>query len=279
MSTSPQAILSSHNAAADRVLAYLCTDLKLDLPLAAAQDLVARALGSRDWQTLTATPEPVANLYYPDLATKAGRIALRAADIGRYQAHGVTPALEAVSLLVELAQRVPLGYPGLISTFCDSLSTPGFHLTERQSALILAVLQHSFCAVSGREGAGKATAIKALTDLFERRGLKVLNARALPKTVAALWEMLEPNGDKLGRNLGRPLECDLLILDEKVFNDIVLLNNLLLALPAGCRVLLVIDIPQEATAMICQVADRVRARTEFPHMQFDRAMHQFPAVE
>jgi exodeoxyribonuclease V alpha subunit len=82
------------------------------------------------------------------------------------------------------------------------------------------------CAPTGR----------AAKRLFEATGVEA-------KTIHRLLEV-QPATGKFTRNEGNPLDCDLLVVDETSMVDVVLMANLLRALPPKASLLLVGDIDQ-----------------------------------
>ncbi|MFN5695970.1 MAG: AAA family ATPase, partial [Cyanobacteriota bacterium] len=58
---------------------------------------------------------------------------------------------------------------------------------------------------------------------------------------ATLHRVLESRGEGFGRHRGRPLELDLLVVDEVSMLDLQLTQSLLEALPPSCRLVLVGD--------------------------------------
>jgi len=63
------------------------------------------------------------------------------------------------------------------------------------------------------------------------------------RTIHRLLEV-NPASGGFTRNEGRPLECDLLVVDETSMVDVLLMNNLLRALPPNASLLLVGDVDQ-----------------------------------
>jgi len=73
-----------------------------------------------------------------------------------------------------------------------------------------------------------------------------LALKVKPESGATIHRFLEVNPGSGGftRNEGRPLECDLLVVDETSMVDVLLMNNLLRALPPNASLLLVGDVDQ-----------------------------------
>ena len=110
--------------------------------------------------------------------------------------------------------------------------------------------------LTGGPGTGKTTTVQGILATYRAFGLKILLAaptgRAAKrleettgmeaKTIHRLLEYKPPEGYQ--KNEEHPLEGDVLIVDECSMIDIILMNALLKAVPAGMRVILVGDIDQ-----------------------------------
>jgi len=113
-----------------------------------------------------------------------------------------------------------------------------------------------FMTLTGGPGTGKTTVTKGIIQLFEQNGFDILLAaptgRAAKrmaettgktaKTIHRLLEYKPPQGYQRTENA--PLEGDVLIVDEASMIDIVLMYNLLKAVPPHMTVILVGDIDQ-----------------------------------
>lgn len=130
-----------------------------------------------------------------------------------------------------------------------------------QKEAIKGALEYGIEIITGGPGTGKTTIINCIIHIFEQAKLKVLMAaptgRAAKrmteatgrsaKTIHRLLEMGVSQGEDeimLDKNEETPLECDVLIVDEASMIDIILMNNLLKAITAGTRILIVGDVDQ-----------------------------------
>jgi exodeoxyribonuclease V alpha subunit len=137
-----------------------------------------------------------------------------------------------------------------------------FSLTyaPHQRSAIETALTRRVAVLTGGPGTGKTTTLRAVLELCVRHGKQVLLAAPTGRAAKRLAEstgqeartihrMLEVKrgGDGLhafSRNDSNPLEADLLIVDEASMLDMLLLNHLVKALPAGMHLLLVGDVDQ-----------------------------------
>ena len=132
----------------------------------------------------------------------------------------------------------------------------GMEYDEIQADAIRQAAVSKIMILTGGPGTGKTTTTKGIISAYQSFGLKILLAaptgRAAKrmtettgleaKTIHRLLECKPPEGyQKNEKNL---LEGDVLIVDECSMIDLVLMNSLLKAIPAGMRVVLVGDIDQ-----------------------------------
>ncbi len=131
---------------------------------------------------------------------------------------------------------------------------------KNQLAAIRAVSDTGILVLTGGPGTGKTTTLNAVIRVFEGAGLKVQLAAPTGRAAKRMSEvtgyeaktvhrLLEAEFDETGRsvfcrNEHKPLDCDLLVIDEMSMVDLFLFSNLLNAVPLGCRLLLVGDSDQ-----------------------------------
>ena len=132
----------------------------------------------------------------------------------------------------------------------------GMEYDEIQADAIRQAAVSKVMILTGGPGTGKTTTTKGIISAYQSFGLKILLAaptgRAAKrmtettgleaKTIHRLLECKPPEGYQ--KNEENPLEGDVLIVDECSMIDLVLMNSLLKAIPAGMRVVLVGDIDQ-----------------------------------
>ena len=130
-------------------------------------------------------------------------------------------------------------------------------LAENQVRAIQSALANKIMIITGGPGTGKTTIINAVLKIFTR--LKVRTILAAPTGRAAkrmsettghgaktIHRLLEFSFIKGGfqKNEEKPLNCDLLILDEASMIDTILMHHLLKAVPPFAIVILVGDVNQ-----------------------------------
>ena len=127
---------------------------------------------------------------------------------------------------------------------------------EVQKAAINQALESKIMVLTGGPGTGKTTTTQGIIEAFKARGKQILLAaptgRAAKRMTEAtgmeaktLHRLLEYNPkDGYKRNDENPLDGDVLIVDECSMIDILLFYNLMKAIPANMRLILVGDIDQ-----------------------------------
>lgn len=162
----------------------------------------------------------------------------------------------ATLLLKRSAAGVKWAVDNLDTRMIDAEKEIGITLETTQRRAVVAALENVVCVITGGPGTGKTTITKTIVTILEETGMRVLIAAPTGKasrraseatgreatTIHRLLEMGK-NG-KFKRNAENPLECDVLVVDEMSMVDVSLTNNLVNALPDGCRLLLVGDVDQ-----------------------------------
>jgi len=133
----------------------------------------------------------------------------------------------------------------------------GIALARQQAEAVVLALSGKVAVVTGGPGVGKTTIVRGIVSILSRKGLRI--ALAAPTGRAAkrlsdqagvpastLHRLLEwrPAEGAFARNATRPLECDLLVVDEASMLDVRLAADLLAALAPATRLVLVGDVDQ-----------------------------------
>lgn len=138
----------------------------------------------------------------------------------------------------------------------ENIKDDGIEYDEIQKQAIELALCSKIMVLTGGPGTGKTTTTNAIIKLYKESGLKVILAaptgRAAKrmseatgmeaKTIHRLLEYKPPEGYK--KNEENKLEGDALIIDEASMIDIILMYNLLKALPNHMRLIIVGDVDQ-----------------------------------
>lgn len=132
----------------------------------------------------------------------------------------------------------------------------GIEYDEVQKQAIEEAARSKVMVLTGGPGTGKTTTTQGIIAALKHQGMKILLAAPTGRTAKRMSEatgmeaktihrLLEFNPqDGYKRNDENPLEADALIVDECSMIDIILMNNLLKAVPTSMRLVLVGDIDQ-----------------------------------
>jgi len=133
----------------------------------------------------------------------------------------------------------------------------GKQLAPSQREALKLVLSSRALVITGGPGVGKTTLVNAILLILRAKKVRCLlcapTGRAAKrlseatgveaKTIHRLLEV-QPATGRFGRNEANPLDCDLIVADECSMIDVLLMANLLRALPPKASLLLVGDIDQ-----------------------------------
>ncbi len=130
-------------------------------------------------------------------------------------------------------------------------------LAEEQREAIRRAVSRKVLVITGGPGTGKTTLVNAVVEILEKKSRKILLAAPTGRAARRLGDltgreartihrMLEfsPRTATFERNPARPLDVDVLVLDEVSMVDIVLFHHVLKALPPHCQLVLVGDVDQ-----------------------------------
>ncbi len=133
----------------------------------------------------------------------------------------------------------------------------GLRLAGRQRDAVRSAVSSKVLVVTGGPGTGKTTLVKAIIQILERKGRRILLAaptgraakrmqEATGREAKTIHRLLEfsPKTGEFQRGARNPLEADLVIVDEASMVDILLFDSLLASLPPACQLVLVGDVDQ-----------------------------------
>jgi len=163
----------------------------------------------------------------------------------------------------------------------------GIALAPRQAEAIRRAFVEPLLVITGGPGVGKTTIVRGIVSAFLRCNLRVAlgapTGRAAKRLqdatgqpAATLHRLLEwrPAEGRFGRNQARPLEADVLIVDEASMIDIRLCADLLAALADQTRLILVGDQDQLPSVGPGMVLRDVIASGAVPVVRLDEIFRQ-----
>ena len=162
----------------------------------------------------------------------------------------------------------------------------GIEYDEVQLQAIQEAVRSKVMVLTGGPGTGKTTTTQGIITALKHLGLRILLAaptgRAAKrmseatgmeaKTIHRLLEFNPKDGYK--RNDENPLEGDALIVDECSMIDIILMNNLMKAIPASMRLVLVGDIDQLPSVGAGNVLHDIIESQRIPVIRLTRIFRQ-----
>ena len=162
----------------------------------------------------------------------------------------------------------------------------GMDYDQVQMQAILSAASSKVLVLTGGPGTGKTTTTLGIITAFREAGAKILLAaptgRAAKrlseasgmeaKTIHRLLEVKPPEGYQ--KNEGNPLEGDVLILDECSMIDVMLMYNLLKAVPDTMTLILVGDIDQLPSVGAGNVLRDIIDSECFPVVRLTRIFRQ-----
>ncbi|MGW1135009.1 SF1B family DNA helicase RecD2 [Streptomyces griseoluteus] len=132
----------------------------------------------------------------------------------------------------------------------------GTDLAPEQEAAVRLALTEKVAVLTGGPGCGKSFTVRSVVELARARRAKVVLAAPTGRAAKRLAELtgaeastvhrlleLKPGGDA-AYDRDRPLDADLVVVDEASMLDLLLANKLVKAVPPGAHLLFVGDVDQ-----------------------------------
>ncbi|QLE72146.1 ATP-dependent RecD-like DNA helicase [Streptomyces rectiverticillatus] len=132
----------------------------------------------------------------------------------------------------------------------------GAQLAPEQREAVRLALTSRVAVLTGGPGCGKSFTVRSVVELARAKGAKVVLAAPTGRAAKRLSELtgaeastvhrlleLKPGGDA-AYDKDRPLDADLVVVDEASMLDLLLANKLVKAVPPGAHLLLVGDVDQ-----------------------------------
>lgn len=132
----------------------------------------------------------------------------------------------------------------------------GVELAPEQEAAVKLALTRKVAVLTGGPGCGKSFTVRSIVELARAKKAKVVLAAPTGRAAKRLAELtgaeastvhrlleLKPGGDA-AYDRERPLDADLVVVDEASMLDLLLANKLVKAVPPGAHLLFVGDVDQ-----------------------------------
>ncbi|MDX1540516.1 MAG: AAA family ATPase, partial [Geminicoccaceae bacterium] len=162
----------------------------------------------------------------------------------------------------------------------------GLGFADGQRDALRLALTRRLLVITGGPGTGKTTLVRAILEALETLGVNVLLAAPTGRAARRLGEstgreartlhrLLEAEPAKgFRRNMVRPLETQLLVVDEASMVDVMLMDALLAALPEQAGLLLIGDVDQLPSVGPGQVLKDLIDSGTLPVARLDRIFRQ-----
>jgi exodeoxyribonuclease V alpha subunit len=163
----------------------------------------------------------------------------------------------------------------------------GAELAPEQEAAVRLALTEKVAVLTGGPGCGKSFTVRSIVELAAAKNAKIVLAAPTGRAAKRLTELtgyeaatvhrlleLKPGGDA-AYDRDRPLEADLVVVDEASMLDLLLANKLAKAVPPGAHLLLVGDVDQLPSVGAGEVLrDLLAAGTPVPHVRLTHIFRQ-----
>ena len=163
----------------------------------------------------------------------------------------------------------------------------GADLAPEQEAAVRLALTEKVAVLTGGPGCGKSFTVRSIVELARAKKAKVVLAAPTGRAAKRLAELtgaeastvhrlleLKPGGDA-AYDKDRPLDADLVVVDEASMLDLLLANKLVKAVPPGAHLLFVGDVDQLPSVGAGEVLrDLLAERGPVPAVRLTRIFRQ-----
>ncbi|UGQ10331.1 ATP-dependent RecD-like DNA helicase [Yinghuangia sp. ASG 101] len=162
----------------------------------------------------------------------------------------------------------------------------GTDLAPEQEAAVRLALTEKVAVLTGGPGCGKSFTVRSVVELARARKAKVVLAAPTGRAAKRLAELtgteaatvhrlleLRPGGDA-AYDQDRPLDADLVVVDEASMLDLLLANRLVKAVPPGAHLLFVGDVDQLPSVGAGEVLRDMLAAEPLPRVRLTRIFRQ-----
>jgi exodeoxyribonuclease V alpha subunit len=163
----------------------------------------------------------------------------------------------------------------------------GITLAAKQVEAVRRAIESKVMIITGGPGTGKTTIIKAVLRIYAKLRTRIMLAAPTGRAAKRMSEaagheaktihrLLEYSLQKGGfqRNEDRPLDCDVLIIDEASMIDTILFHHLLKAVPHRATFILVGDVNQLPSVGPGNVLNDIIASGAMPVVALDKIFRQ-----
>lgn len=171
--------------------------------------------------------------------------------------------------------KLPWGEVDIEAAISTAETKTRLSLAESQRQAITTVLQHKLAIITGGPGVGKTTIVNSILKIIRGKAVSVALCAPTGRAAKRLTETTGLQAKTIHRLLGfapdtrsfkhddnNPLPIDVLVIDEASMIDIVLLQQLLSAVPDRAAVLFVGDVDQlPSVGSGAALMDMIRSET------------------
>jgi exodeoxyribonuclease V alpha subunit len=164
--------------------------------------------------------------------------------------------------------------------------TTGVTLAREQEAAVRLALTQRVAVLTGGPGCGKSYSVRAIVALACAKQAKILLAAPTGRAAKRLSELagleaatlhrllqLRPGGEA-AFDRDRPLDADLVVVDEASMLDVLLANKLVKAVPPGAHLLVVGDVDQLPSVGAGEVLRDLLAADTLPRVRLTQVFRQ-----